>query len=238
MKSIIYFILFFCFIGMGYAQQPSIKIVLFPFKEAVISSRIDSFVLPYNYKLGEKFSQNSVLVRLDDARFQIVLRRVTEQYNFSLATYQDKKQLHNENMTSDFELRKSEFEYKLLENDVADAKLNLSHCTILAPFDGKLTEILTREYEIARVGQPLIRIIDDNYLIGVMNVPIKEKKLCTVGTKVNIALSTIKANVIGKVYEVLPQADHRTETIRVRVLIDNKAGKYQAGMTGELVYGK
>ncbi|MDD3155770.1 MAG: efflux RND transporter periplasmic adaptor subunit, partial [Victivallaceae bacterium] len=212
------------------------KAVLFPFREAVIASRADSMLLPYKVKIGEPFKARTVLVTLDDSRYAIEVKRATEQHEFAKATFADKKVLRAKNFTSDYELKKAEFDFCMTGNALADAKLNLSFCTISAPFDGKIVEITTREYETTRPGQPLFRIIDDNQLLAVLNVPLADKTLTTVGQPIAIKISD-KLTAKGAVYEVTPQADNRTGTVRIRVLIDNKDGKFTAGMTGEMLYG-
>lgn len=219
------------------AEDAAVKAVLFPFREAVIAARVDSTLMPYKVRIGQKFKAGDILVTLDDSRYAIEVKRTTEQFNFAKATFEDRKELRAKNFTSDYELRKAQFDFLMAENTLADAKLNLSFCTVIAPFAGKMVEIMTREYETTRPGQPLLRVIDDNTLLAVMNVPMNDKDLTAVGTQVTLKLD-VGGTVSGKVYEVTPQADHRTGTVRIRVLIDNRNGQYAAGTTGELVYGK
>ncbi len=223
--------------GKG-AELPPVKAVLFPFREATLAARAESELEPYRFRLGEAFPAGSVLVTLDDSRYLIDVERMTEQLNFARATYEDKKQLREKNFTSDYELKKAEFDYRMAESSLADAKLNLSFCTVSAPFAGKIVEILTREHETVRTGQPLCRIIDDNQLLAVMNVPMNDENLTVVGKRVSIKIPGVEGSVTGEIHEVTPQADHRTGTIRIRVLIDNRDGRLKAGMTGELVNGQ
>ena len=223
---------------LGAAERPAVKAVLFPFREAVIAARVDSALEPYKFKLGEPFKAGDVLVTLDGSRYAIEEKRAHEQFDFAKVNYEDKKKLRAKNFTSDFELKKAEYDFHQAENTLADARLNVSFCTVKAPFAGKIVEFLTREYETTRPGQPLFRIIDDNQLLAVMNVPMNDKTLSTVGNPVSVAIAGEKLVASGRIYEVTPQADHRTGTIRIRVLIDNAAGKFKAGMTGELLYAK
>lgn len=210
--------------------------MLFPFREAVIAARAESTLLPYRFKLGEPFKAGEVLTALDDSRYVLEVRRATEQADFARAVFEDKKQLRAKNFTSDHELKKAEFDLSVAESSLADAKLNLSYCIVKAPFAGKLAEIRTQEYETVRPGQPLFRIIDDNRLLAVMNVPLNDVALTTVGNPVVVSVSGTDRKAKGTVYEVAPQADHRTGTVRIRVLIDNGDGKLRAGMTGELIH--
>lgn len=232
-----------CILGMlltallcGAAERPPIKAVLLPFHETVVAARVDSMLLPYQCKIGGKFKANDVLVKLDDSRYVIELSRAVQQHAFAEETYKDKQELREKNFTSDYELKKAEFDFRMMQNNLAEARLNHSYCEVKAPFDGKLVEVMTREYEMARPGQPLFRIIADDRLLAVMNVPMSDKTLTTVGQKVTIRLSD-KLSAPGTIYEVSPQADNRTGTVRVRALIDNRDGNFTAGMTGELEDG-
>lgn len=227
---------FFLLLFAAPAYSEAVKAVLFPFREAVIAARAESTLLPYRFKLGEPFKAGEVLTALDDSRYALEVRRATEQADFARAVFEDRKQLRAKNFTSDYELKKAEFDLSVAESSLADAKLNLSYCIVKAPFAGKLAEIRTQEYETVRPGQPLFRIIDDNRLLAVMNVPLNDAALTTVGNPVVVSVSGTDRKAKGTVYEVAPQADHRTGTVRIRVLIDNGDGKLRAGMTGELIH--
>lgn len=227
---------FFLLLFAAPAYGEAVKAVLFPFREAVIAARAESTLLPYRFKLGEPFKAGEVLTALDDSRYALEVRRATEQADFARAVFEDRKQLRDKNFTSDYELKKAEFDLSVAESSLADAKLNLSYCIVKAPFAGKLAEIRTQEYETVRPGQPLFRIIDDNRLLAVMNVPLNDVALTTVGNPVVVSVSGMDRKAKGTVYEVAPQADHRTGTVRIRVLIDNGDGKLRAGMTGELIH--
>lgn len=212
-----------------------IKVVLFPFREVIVSSRIESQTGKYRFRLGEAFPENAVITELEKESYSIKLKLAKDQHDFAKASYLDKQELRKSNFTSDFELKKAEYEFKTSESNLAVAQLNYSYCSIKAPFAGKIVEFITREHETVRPGQQLFRIIDDNALLAVMNIPLKD--VTPIGsTKTFLLQNGIR--VQGKVYEISPQADHRTGTVRIRVLIDNKAGKLRAGMTGVLDDGK
>lgn len=239
MKQYLLALLLACMtLSVGAAGRDSVKTVLFPFREAIIAAQTESTLQPYRFKLGEPFQKDAVIVTLDASRYALEEERAAGQFEFARATYEDKKQLREKNFTSDYELKKADFDRRTAENDLAAARLNLSYCTIKAPFAGKIVEIMTREYETVRPGQPLFRIIDDHQLLAVMNVPMNEKDLTEAGSSVSIRFPGSSRTATGTVYEVTPQADHRTGTIRIRVLIDNADGALKAGMTGELIHGK
>lgn len=218
------------------AAEP-VRAVLFPFRETVISSQLESRLLPYQFRIGQHFKKGEVLVQLDAERFELEHKRAADQYDFCKTTYETRQNQRQKGFTSDYELKKSEFEFKMAQNALNESKLRLKYCSVIAPFDGKIQEITTREYETVRPGQPLCRIIDDNHLLAVLNVPQGNKTLTTPGNEVRIKMDSGEI-VSGKIYEVAPQADHRTGTVRIRVLLDNRRWRLAAGSTGELYHGK
>ena len=113
--------------------------------------------------------------------------------------------------------------------------LHLQFCVIKAPFDGTVEKLLIREYEMVRSGQPVLSIIDDNQLLAVMNLPTTEMSKIRIGLPVTIRIAENGRTVTGDVYEIASRADHRSETIEIRVRIDNSSHLFKAGMSGVLV---
>ena len=216
----------------GWLAAESVKVVLFPFREAEISSRVDSVLLSCNFRVGEKFKNQAVLIELDSRSAALQVQRTAGQMQFAQFAYQDKKELKSNNLTSDFELKKAEFECQTAQTAHEEAKLRLSYCRIFAPFPGKIVEILKQEHEMVKAGEPLLKIIYDSKLFAVLNLPLNQVQ--PVGTVVAMKLEN-NSIVSGKIYEISPQANHRTGTLRVRVLIDNALGVLRAGMIGEVV---
>ena len=231
MKKYVSASLFFLLGIISLCAEEKIKVVLFPFREVIVSSRVESQTGKYRYRLGESFPADAVLTELEKENYRIKLKQAKDQLDFAKTTYQDKLELRKGNFTSDFELKKAEYEFRTSESNLAVAQLNYSYCSIRAPFAGKIVEFITREYETVRPGQQLFRIIDDNTLLAVMNIPLEDVK--PVGSTRTLLLQN-GIRIQGKVYEISPQADHRTGTVRIRVLVDNSSGKLRAGMTGVL----
>ena len=233
--TVLLFWLTLCCVTTAAAGGP-VKAVLFPFRETILSARVESTLTEYKFRIGEKFEKGAVLTGLNDTVYSLKFKQRTEQRDFAKAVYNDKKELRANNYTSDLELNKAEFEFNMTSLACDEARFDLESCQITAPFAGKLAEIITKEYETVRPGQQIGRIIDDHALLAVMNVP--QKRLPAPGAQVKIVLDGSKQQVTGKVYEISPQADHRTGTVRIRVIIDNSRGTLRPGLTGELCHAE
>ena len=60
---------------MTYDSLP-VKVVLFPYREAILSTQIDGVVVKYNFRGGERFKKSDVLLKLDDKKYNNDLQRM------------------------------------------------------------------------------------------------------------------------------------------------------------------
>ena len=233
---------------MTYDSLP-VKVVLFPFREAILSTQIDGVVVKYNFRGGERFKKSDVLLKLDDKKYnndrqrmRSLMKEAELNANYTRQKWEDNKRLFKEDLQSEIEVIKSELDakvgaerYQTAQINYADALLQLAFCTIRAPFDGTVEKLLTREFETVRSGQPLISIIDDNQLLAVMNLPTVELPKIKIGIPVTFKVHENGRVVTGSVFEIAGRADHRSETIEIKVLIDNAEHHFSAGMSGTLM---
>ena len=228
----------------AFAYEHPVKVVLFPFREAVLVAQVDGTIQKHFFRVGQPFKSGECLLTFDDTPYKIELQRVTArseeiqvQLKLAQETYLSQKQLFEQDFQSKLELQRREAEFNALkarfkssQADCAEARLRVGYCRRNAPFDGKVEQVMCREHETVRAGQPLVRIIYDKKLLAVMNIPLSELK--PVGTKLYFSFGGKR--VQGSVYEISPQADHRSGTIEIKALVANADGKLTCGMTGEL----
>ena len=226
-----------------------VKVVLFPFREATLSTQIDGVIAKYNFRGGERFKKSDVLLTLDDQknrnelrRAESLLRETELNVNFTKQKLADNERLYKNDLQSEIEVVRSRFDYSVaVERQQAaminrdDAALHLLFCTIRAPFDGSVEKLLTREFETVRSAQPVLSIIDDNQLLAVMNLPSTQLTSVYIGMPATVRIMENGKTVTGDIYEIASRADHRSETFEVKVRIDNRKHLLKAGMSGVLV---
>lgn len=226
-----------------------VKVVLFPIREATLSTMIDGVISKYNFRAGERFKKQEILLTLDDRKYknelsraQSHIRECSLNVEFTKQKLQDNERLFKNDLQSEIEVVRSRFDHNVaLERLQAahvnknDAALHLLFCRIHAPFDGVVEKLLTKEFEMVRSGQPVLSIMDDNELLAVMNLPSKRLPGIRSGQKVTIRITENEKSVTGTVYEIASRADHRSETFEIKVRIDNRQHIFKPGMSGVLV---
>ena len=220
-----------------------VKVVLFPVREAEIVSRIDGTVKKCVLKMGDSFKKGDLIMQIDDSKHRIELARENDvriQAKFAHETYLSYKKLFEESIQSHNELARRKADTDSLQArmgiaaaDVAEAQLMLGYCLFKAPFSGRLEQMLCREHETVRAGQPVFKIIDDSALLAVMNLP--QEFPVKVGGTVEMTFRNGNVTVTGRICEISPRADHRSGTVEVKALVSNSKRTLSAGMVGSMV---
>ena len=225
-----------------------VKAVLFPMREAVLSSRIDGVIIRYRFAPGERFKEGEPLLELDRQerenqfkRAAAALKEGRGNLDFARKQLEDFSVLFKESLQSELEVKRKELELQIAESrfDTAEAErdnaaLQLTYCTLKAPFAGRVEKILTREFETVRNGQPILSIIDDNRLLAVLHLPSADLPKIGLEDPVRLRINETGTVASGVVHEIAARADHRSETFEIKALIDNADHILTAGMSGVL----
>jgi RND family efflux transporter MFP subunit len=205
-------------------------------------------VKKYLFKEGESFAGNELLVIFDDSIYKQKYDKAKAAYleaksgvDFANKNWVRAKDLYNKGIQGLQELEKSQFEYEVSKSKLTFhaanmklAELDLKACRMKAPFAGRIVKKLVQEHEFIRVGQPLLKIIDDNRLLAVMHLPSKLKNKIRIGQEMQVKIDETGSAHMGTVYEIAGEIDPGSRTFEIKVLIDNNTRKLAAGMSGRL----
>ncbi|MDM8554626.1 efflux RND transporter periplasmic adaptor subunit [Desulfococcaceae bacterium HSG7] len=225
------------------------KIVLFPYRKAVIASRIDSVITRYSYKPGENFAKGASIVKLDSGQYRQILLKAEAalleaetQLRFSEKVYRRNMGLYQDGALGNQELERSK-----LDNEIAKSKLllvranlkmariNVNFCNITAPFAGKLITKIIFEHEFVKTGQPVMEIIAVHKLLAFMHLPSSQINAIKTGAKMKFRIDETGVEHQGTVYEIAGVIDPGSRTFEVKAVLDNKNQSLAPGMSGMLI---
>ncbi len=147
------------------------RIVLLPVREALLSSEINGKVIAINFRLGKSFKKGDELIKLDDVVYKASLEKALAAYDASKLSLAAAKDLRSRNDASLVDLANAQREFASAQAEKTFAERNFSACHLLAPFDGKVAGVYTRESELIEAGVPVIKVIDDSTLLGHIVLP-------------------------------------------------------------------
>jgi len=152
-------------------EAPLIRVAVKALEEVVITSQARGVVASLAVKDGSRFHEGDVLVVLDcgvlqaqTSRSQALARRqrLIQESNERLARMQSKSTL---------EVSLSAAEAEAAAAEAAAMEKMLAQCRIIAPFDGRVGELMIRENQFVSEGTPIMELHNDTRLVLEFIVP-------------------------------------------------------------------
>jgi membrane fusion protein (multidrug efflux system) len=222
---------------------------LIPEREVLISAQVSGILMQYNADIGSKVKRGALLVKLDDADYTLALKEAEAnllsariRLPVEKKAYERAKHLLPDKAITPELYDQAEAGYKAagalvvqLETLVAQAQRRLDKTAITAPFAGHVTQRFVETGQQVAVGDPVMQVAD----MGTMRVKIHINELDYVQVDENDPVTvTVEAfpgkTLAGRVDKIGVQADNRTNTFAVEILVDNPDFLLKAGMTARV----
>lgn len=120
-------------------------------------------------------------------------------------------------------------EVKAAEAAEAIARLNLRRSRVVAPFESTVSERIANTGDYVKTGAPLFRLVEDNELKFIVQVPEKYAAQVQPGLAVTLSVDAWPGETFeGKVYLVSPSVSTATRSFNVGARIPNPGRKLKA----------
>lgn len=125
---------------------------------------------------------------------------------------------------------------KQAEVELAQARQNLSKATLVAPYTGVIVSINVEVGDrVAASSNPVIEMMDIQYLVAEINVPEALVGRVLVGDMAQVKAAGTTTPVSGLVVAVNQMVEPQTRSFKVRVAIDNQLRTFKAGQFAKVV---
>jgi RND family efflux transporter MFP subunit len=212
---------------VGYTAEAVVEAV----RQSTVSAQIAGRIVDLRFDVGDYVKKGDVIARIDE-------RAVTQAEEASVAQvreaqaalanaraqYERNKQLLAQKFISQAALDQSEAAYKSAQARVSallagagQAATERSFATIVAPYSGVVSARLVELGEMATPGKPLFTGFDPSTLRVVATVPQAEVAAIQAGSKARVEVPSVGKWIDVKNIVVVPSADPRTHTTRIRL---------------------
>lgn len=224
-----------------------IRVVLVPRREAVLSAETSGKIVRIRHQLGGAFGEGEELLTLEDAFFIAAFDKAKATAKAAEMTLKSLQELRTRNDASLTEIENARRDVAAAQAEIALAKRNLSACHVVAPYAGRIADVVVNEYELVEPGKPFMRIIDDATLLGHVYLPGVLYPLAENGRSVPVRIVRgrsasattgaeaarplpVEETVQGTFCRVSPVIDPASGMFEAYVQIDNAGGRFRAGM--------
>ena len=235
-------LLFFCFVTcllftkVVADESLETRAIVKALKRAVISGEIAGRIKDLPKKAGEFFSAGEMLVAFDCALFVAQWEKVTAEREAAEAKLKNDRLLESMRSIGALEVALSEAELKKVEAELRIARLTVKRCTIKAPYDGRIVQVMTNEYESVRQQQALLEIIGMGHLEAEIVIPSHWLSWLKVGSPLTMRIDETGDILTAKVIAVGATIDPVSQTTNVRAQFVETNSRLVPGMSGTVQF--
>jgi len=214
-------------VDLTYSSEALIEAV----RQSTVAAQISGRIVDIRFDTGDYVRKGEVIVRIDErastqavAASQAQVQEAEATLRNARAGYERSRQLYAQNFISQAALDKAEADYKSAQARVmallagaGQAATERSFATVLAPYSGIVSARHIELGEMATPGRPLMTGFDPSTLRVVATVPQAQvSAIQAVGTA-RVEIPSINKWIEVKRLTVVPAADPRTHTTRIRL---------------------
>jgi RND family efflux transporter MFP subunit len=218
-------------------------------QEVNISFEVSGKVLERRVNVGDTVKTGDVLAVLEPDRFEAEVKRLKADRTAALAQLENaEKQLarHEELLLKGFTPQARVDERRAAERSarakaasiraaIDRAELDLTHTSVMAPFDGTVSETFVENFQNVVAKQPVLRLLDTSQIEMTVNVPEALIGLAPHVKEILVSFKTLPGvEIPAKIKEISNEASLTTRTYPVTIIMDQPEGAHiKPGMAGE-----
>lgn len=200
-------------------------------RQSTVSAQVTGRIVEVNYDVGDYVKKGQVLVRIDQTEAQQVLAGSQAQvaearaaYDNARVEFERTRDLARQKFVSQAALDKAQAALRVAEAQLktamagaGQAATTKSYTTVVAPYSGVVSARHVELGEMAAPGKPLLTGFDPGDLRVIASVPQYKVPEIRTSPRASIEIPSINKWIPGTTITVLPTADSRTHSTRVRV---------------------
>lgn len=219
----------------------SAEAVIEAVRQSTVSAQIAGRIVELNFDVGDFVKKGAVIARIDERAVaqaaqasEAQVREAQAALGNARASYERSKQLFAQKFISQAALDQAEAAYKAAQARVSAllagagaAATERSFATLVAPYSGVVSARHVELGEMATPGRPIMTGFDPSTLRVVATVPQAQVASIRAIGKARIEVPSVNRWVEVKRMTIVPAADPRTHTTRIRLeLPEDVSGVY------------
>lgn len=190
---------------------------------------------------GQRIKKGQVLASLDPIDYQLAVDASQAQYDLAETIYLRNKQLYTRKLISTDTLDRSETAFKAADANLEEAKTDLDHTQLKAPFAGVVSISFVKAHQFVAAKTPILNIINNDLLDITISIPVPYVDSIGVDTlkqKQFVVVFDFYSSMIvpAQFKEMSTQADSETNSYSATVTILRPNGiNILTGMTGQVL---
>ena len=198
----------------------------------ILSSEIAGKVLQLPVREGEAFREWQEIVAIDCAAYRARLGQMDAQVNRATRKLEAQRLLDQRGAIGKMDLDFAEIDLDAAQAEQQLAALDVSRCSIAAPFAGRVAERKVQRFQYVTVGQPIIDILNDRDLEVELLAPSRWLSWLKPGTAFVVRIDELGRDFPAIVTRIGPRIDPVSQSVKIYGRVDGEFTELMAGMSG------
>lgn len=207
-----------------------------PLNQAAIATDLPAKVDSVKIKEGDAFRKGDVLITFDCERQHAEVAAVTAQHREMKLALDSASYLDTKGAVGRFDVEVSRARTDKAAAEVAALRARIKQCSILAPYDGRVGELLINAHETPTPGKPFISIVDETTFEVDVIVPSNWLRKLAVGAKFKFSVDELGTVHTGSLVRIGAAVDAVSQSVKVIGKFDTKPERVLSGMSGNAVF--
>jgi membrane fusion protein, multidrug efflux system len=200
-----------------------------------IKSETDGIVREFGFAEGQRVEKGTLLIALDDTKFEASLNQAEANLKLAKANYQRAQQMLGEKLIPQQAYDQAAATLATEEASVALMRRNMKDARVLAPFSGVTGARQVSPGQVISRSSPLTTLVDLDIVKVELNVPERYLSQIATGQKLTFSVAAFPRETFdGDVYFISPQLDPGTRTALVKARVPNPNSRLRGGMFASL----
>ena len=220
----------------SWAAELSVRALLVPVQEAIISSGIDGRIVSLPVEEGDRFQKGDLLVEFDCAILKAELQKARMDLEAAVETHEAQLQLQKFGSGSELDVAIASAKRKRAAAEVLVTETTVGRCVIEAPFSGRVVKRKANQYEHVSANASILEILDDTQLKLHLLVPSHWLSWLKKGDEFSLRVDETGGRYQATVTALGAKVNPVNQTLEVAAAVNGSHAELLAGMSGTAVF--
>jgi len=217
----------------------TVRVLLIPDKETTVSRSGSSLaaarINKLNVTLGSTFSAGKTLITFNCNAPRARLAMAKAELSGAVETHTAKLRMQGLEQAGDVEVALAASVVAKARAEVRLGELQISYCSIIAPWDGRVAKVYVRNHMTVTPGQPMLDLVKSGPLRLRVNVPSRLLSQLKVDSQFEVTIDETGKTYQASVAAINSRVDSVSQTVEIEGLMTQSFPELLAGMSGTAI---
>ena len=217
----------------------TVRVLLIPDKETTVSRSGSSLaaarINKLNVTLGSTFKSGKTLITFNCNAPRARLAMAKAELSGAVETHTAKLRMQGLEQAGDVEVALAASVVAKARAEVRLGELQISYCSIIAPWDGRVAKVYIRNHMTVTPGQPMLDLVKSGPLRLRVNVPSRLLSQLKVDSQFEVTIDETGKTYQASVAAINSRVDSVSQTVEIEGLMTQSFPELLAGMSGTAI---